>query len=90
MSLVSYELLCDDSFEPDLDQLLPYRVNAILAELANKYYRFNKPTMFRDIVTWINEYDGARIKVIYSFDDRSFEETIVDWLYNLRNYLVEH
>jgi len=92
-ALLDYSINCAELPDnTDLHYLLAYRVNPKLAEITNKYYDFEKykKKQPRTLEMWINEYDGARIRVLYTFDDKSFEETIVDWLFNLRDFLISH
>lgn len=88
-----YELVCSDSEDVgDIHGLLAYRFNPKLVEIANKY-RSSRPTdeaLRRYVISWINEYDGARILVIEDLENKSFEDIIVSWLFNLRDQLTQH
>jgi len=91
--LFNYELVCDENIlnnhYSDLHSLLAYKINPKLAEISQKYYRRNVSRNTKVIESWLNEYDGARVRVLYTIDDRNFNETIVDWLYDLRDFLID-
>lgn len=64
----------------------------MLSEIARRYYRLDlkKLRKVRTVAEWSNEYEGAQVQLLYTFDDKTFEETVVEWLFNLRDYLVSH
>lgn len=88
--LLKHDIVCSEiPSESDLHNILAYNLNVKLAELSVKYCRLQKGSV-KTLESWINEYDGARIRVLYTFDDRTFEEIIIDWLFNLRDLLIAH
>lgn len=90
--LVEPKLICRDiDASTDMHYILAYRFNPKLTEISRKYVSIAPRTVLpRRVVTWINEYDGAHILVVYENMWKSFEELVVEWLYNLRDYYVEH
>jgi len=88
--LLKYDIICSEiPSKGDLHSLLAYNLNVKLAELFVKYYRPQRRSV-KTLESWINEYDGTRIRVLYTFDDRTFEEMMIDWLFSLRDLLIAH
>ena len=87
-TLFDYKLNCIELPENiDFHKLLAYKFNPKLADLVNKYYSHSLESR-RTLESWINEYDGARIHILYRVDDKVFENTIIDWLFNLRDMFI--
>lgn len=88
--LVEPKLICRDmDATVDVHYVLAYKFNPKLAEIFKKYVSMTPKTEIpRTLVMWVNEFDGARILVVHEYEKKSFEEQIVDWLYNLRDYYV--
>ena len=85
---MDYDVVCDsEPMGKDMHDFLAYHFNVKLVGLFNKYHRSHE---VRTVRMWINEYDHARVLVLYRFDRRSFEEVIIDWLFTLRDMLVTH
>lgn len=88
--LVEPKLICRDiDANVDTHYILAYEFNPKLTEITRKYVSITPKTKTpRTLTTWINEFDEARILVTYENVKKTFEELVVDWLYNLRDYYV--
>jgi len=90
--LVEPELICRDiDASADAHYIVAYKLNLKLIEIARKYVSMTSKTETpRSVVTWVNEFDEARILVIYDDVKKSFEEfeaLVVDRLYQPQRLL---
>jgi len=83
------KLRCSDmSLDYVLDHVIPREFNPKLAEMVNKYAPLKQVS--RQITRyWYIEEDSARVLIEHQYDDRTFNEYIVEILYSYRDLFVE-
>ena len=79
-----YDLFCrDEPTKIDAHEILAYKINPKLADITNRYYVPGSER--RTLVTWINEFDNARVEISYDYTSEDFENIVIDIIYSLRN-----
>lgn len=88
MSKINYSLACNEISEGEFYEMLTRKLNPVLFQIAEEHDYFQPRSEGRVLRGWINEYDNARIEVLWRYDFKTLEEALIDTLFNLRDALV--
>ncbi|MEM1681004.1 MAG: hypothetical protein QXZ56_07350 [Sulfolobales archaeon] len=88
MPRFKYDLLCKDIADEEFHHVLTRDFNPILVEIAWKTGAMMSRIPSRILREWINEYDGARVELIWTYDQKTLEQYLVDAIFNLRDYFI--